>query len=98
MLYPVEIIDNPWGQEMEVTVDYGSAKDFVEWDDEKDVFVIHQGDATGLYVGEHEICMNVAHFNETYREEYNDCFTITILPEPEDPTWQPPDKNQAEPP
>lgn len=42
--------------------------------------------------------MNIAHFNETYREEYNDCFTITILPKvKETVTWTPPDI-QFEPP
>lgn len=92
MLYPVDIIETPYGQEMEVTIDYGTAKDFVTWDDEKDVFVIHEGDAEDLYVGKHEICMNVAYFNSTYREEYNDCFTITILPrEKDNSTWTPPD-------
>lgn len=65
---------------MEVKVDLGSAKDFVEWDDELETFVVHEGEAVDMYVGDHVICMNVAHFNETYREEYNDCFTLTILP------------------
>ena len=78
---------------MEVTVDLGSAKDFVEWDEQTNNFVVHENDATEEYVGDHEICMKVSHFNETYREEYEDCFTLTIHPKPVEPdvTWTPPE-------
>ena len=60
-------------------VDFGTAKDFMDWDDTSRVFKVHEGAALELYVGSHLICMEIAFFNSTYREEYEDCFTITIV-------------------
>ena len=45
------------------------------------------------YIGDHVIEMKVAFYNETYREEYNDWFTLTIeepYVEPVIPVWVPP--------
>lgn len=41
LLYPVDIIDNYWGVGMTVTVDLGSAKDFVSWDESTQSFKVH---------------------------------------------------------
>ena len=107
MLYPVDIIDTPWGQEMLVTPKLGTAKDFLYWDDDIDAFVIHEGAALEEFVGDHYICLNVAYFNETYHEEYDDCFTMTInanTTEAENQTivanetWVPPEKPEYKPP
>ena len=107
MLYPVEIIDTEWGQEMLVTPKLGTAKDFLYWDDAIDAFVIHEGAALENFVGDHYVCLNVAYFNETYHEEHEDCFTMTInanLTEAEElaivanETWVPPEKPEYKPP
>ncbi len=50
----------------------------MKWDEEAEAFVVEEGAAKDEFVGEHLICMNVAYFNETYRDEYEDCFTLTI--------------------
>lgn len=63
---------------MLVTVDLGTAKEFLSWDDEVDAFVVIEGATKDEYVGIHIICMNVVYFNETFREDYDDCFTLTI--------------------
>lgn len=80
MLYPVQIIQTPFGQRMKVTVDYGTARNFLTWDDDNEAFVVHEGEAYEAYVGVHHVCMTVAFSNSTYREEYNDCFSLTVLP------------------
>jgi len=82
---------------MTVTVDLGTAKDFMYWDADTQDFKINEDVATELYVGTHTICMNVAHFNETYREEYNDCFKVTIrAPDVVVPKWTPPEKVEGQ--
>ena len=78
LVYPVEFIETPSGLEKLVTIDLGTAKGFMKWDEEADAFVVEEGAAKDEFVGEHLICMNVAYFNETYRDEYEDCFTLTI--------------------
>ena len=51
----------------------------MDWDDTSRVFKVHEGAALELYVGSHLICMEVSFYNSTYREEYDDCFTLTIV-------------------
>jgi len=40
--------------------------------------------------------MKVVHFNATYHEEYNDCFSVTITPPTVKP-WTPPVKDDGPP-
>ena len=82
---------------MTVTVNMGSAKDFMYWDADKQAFKIDSGAATTENVGTHKVCMKVVHFNATYHEEYNDCFTVTIKPPIVKP-WIPPMKEDGRPP
>ena len=84
---------------MEVTVDYGTASGFLEWDDATDQFVIHEGVANEQYIGDHVICMKVEYLNDTYSERYEDCFTLTIeapsiKPVSNETSWTPPDQNK----
>ena len=79
---------------MVVKTDLGSTKDFLDWDDAANVFKVHEYAALELYVGSHIVCMEVAFYNSTYREEYNDCFVLTILTNKtieENVTWVPPE-------
>ena len=84
---------------MEVTVDYGTAKGFLEWDNATDQFVVHEGIATEQYVGEHVISMTFEYKNDTYSESYQESFTLTIkAPTVEtnsnETTQTPPDQNK----